>query len=426
MIEIVIILILLVLNGFFAMCEIALISSRKSRLAQEAKSGSKGASVALSLLKEPEKFLSTVQVGITLVSIIAGAYGAEAFAPYLEPYIARINAVQEYGNQISFTVIVIVITYFSLIIGELVPKTLALNQPEKITIMFAPFMKLLSKMAYPLVTFLSFSTKIVLKMFLIKRKAEPPVTEEELKYMIDTGSHHGVIEKREGEMLKGVFRFGDKKAAEIMTLARHISWLDVSCTKEQLLTQMFQTAYSKYPVCEGSLNKIVGFLSLTEFLKYIDHAHYEIREHLQEALFFSGNTLAIEVLESFRLKKIHIGFVVDEHGQTLGLITLHDLVENIVGDLPDLDEIDDGIIIKRPDGSLLVDGNIEIDKLKAALKSKHIPETRGYKTLAGFVSYKLQGQLQTGAYFIYYDYKFEIVDMDGQRIDKVLITQIHK
>lgn len=423
LVDIIIILILLLFNGFFAMCEIALVSSKKARLENAAVQGSKGAKIALKLLAEPEKFLSTVQIGITLVGIIAGAYGAGAFTKNLQPYIEKISFLNPIAEEVSFTLIIIVITYFSLIIGELVPKTIALNNPEKITTTFAPIMRGLSIVTYPLVSFLSLSTKLFLKLLFIKRKKEPVVTEEELKYMIETGSQHGVIEKSESQIMHGVFKFGDKKASDVMTAREDILFVDLTESKAQIQSQIFDSSYTKFPLCAGSIDKIVGVASVTNILKYVTGDNFDIKKYWNEPVFYPDNMAALSILENFKAIKTHMGFVVDEHGKTLGLITLHDLVENIMGDLPEIDKIGDTEILFRHDGSWLVDGAISLEKLSWRLKFdfRHIIST--HNNLEEFCVYQLQADVRTGAFFTFGNYRFEIVDMDGLVIDKVLISK---
>lgn len=423
MTEIVIILGLLILNGFFAMCEIALVSSHKSKLEQKAKQGSNGAQIALGLLKDPEKFLSTVQIGITLVGIVAGAYGGEVFTRDLQRFVEHISWLNNYAEEITFTIIVTAITYFSLIIGELVPKSIALNNPERITIALAPFMRGLSIITYPFVVFLSLSTKLFLKVLMIKERIEPPVTEDELKYMIETGSQHGIIEKQESEIMHGVFKFGDRRADNMMTKRKEIIWINIRQSKEEIIAHAFQSTYTKFPVCDDSLDKIIGVINLRDLISYANNANpFDFKEHLIEPLFFPKGTPALKILDTFRKKKIHIGFVVNEYGVTEGLITLHDLIENIIGEFPEIDNNEEVQIIKRDDGSLLVDGELKSDELKKLLNLEKLPYESGYATLAGFIIYTIHTIPKPGDNFIYKDIKFEIVDMDGNRIDKVLIT----
>lgn len=424
MTDVLIIFGLFLLNGLFAMSEIALVSSRKSRLNHLATEGSNGAKIAIALLKEPEKFLSTIQIGITLVGIIAGAYGGEAFTHRVQPFFENIVFLKPYAEEIAFTTIVITITFFSLIIGELVPKSIALSNPEKITIALAPFMKGLAIFTYPFVVFLSFSTKLFLKIFMIKGSKEPPVTEEELKYLIDTGSSHGIIEKQESEIMHGVFRFGDKKAEDIMTRKKDIIWLNINQTLAELKDHVFKAKSTKFPVCEDTLDKIVGVIYIKDVLKYFENNYDEfvLKDHIKDPVFFPSTTPALRILEAFRNKQIHIAFVVDEYGGIVGLITLHDLVENIIGDLPEDDDEDLLKVVSREDGSILIDGDIKIDELKKILNIHAFPEEKTYLTLAGLMISQLHVIPKAGDSFILENFKFEVVDMDGHRIDKVLVT----
>lgn len=419
MIDILIILFLLTLNGLFAMCEIALVSSRKGRLEQKAKQGSKGAAIALKLLDEPEKFLSTVQIGITLVGILAGAYGAEQFTKNLQPLIEQITFFKPIAEEVSFALIITIITYFSLIIGELVPKTIALNNPEKLTIKLAPFMRGLAIVTYPLVWFLSRSTKIFLKILFIKENKNPPLTEDELKYIIETGSRDGVIEKEEGDIMQRVITFADRKAKDVMTGKKLIAWLDVNESKEKILDYVIQSESTKYPVCDGSLDKILGVISVLDLIKLFSaNSRNNLRDYLTEPVYFPENMSSFKILDDFRKKKIHIGFVVNEHGGTEGLITLHDLVEDIMGDLPEGEKQ----IIKRPDGSLLADAAIKIGEIQSTLGLTNM-SNGNCKTLSDFIIYQLQSSPKTGMSFKFGNYRFEIVDMDGSIIDKVLISK---
>jgi putative hemolysin len=422
MTEILIIIALLILNGLFAMCEIALVSSKKSRLEQSAKNGSKGATIALKLLEEPEKFLSTVQIGITLVGIIAGAYGGEAFANDIQPLFEKFDLTREYAEQLAFAMIVAVITYFSLIVGELVPKSIALNNPEKITIVFSPFMRLLARITYPVVFFLTLSTKGLLKIMMIKERNEPPVTEEELKYLIETGSKHGVIEKQEKDIMEQVFRFGDYKAQDIMVQRKDIIWIDVNCKIEDVITEIAAATYTKYPVCDGSLDNVIGVISIKDILDFQNGVPFDLRGRMVPPIFFPQRRTALKVLDDFRRAKVHIGFVVNEHGNTVGLITLHNLVENVMGDLPDIHIEKEKKVISREDGSFLIDGELKIKELKKLLKIKNLPDEKNYTTLAGLVIYQLRNNPKAGDRFSLKNYRFEIVDMDGKRVDKVLIT----
>jgi putative hemolysin len=421
MTEILIIFLLFLLNGLFAMCEIALVSSRRSRLKQAAKNGSNGAKIALKLSDEPEKFLSTVQIGITLVGIIAGAYGAEAFTADVQPWIEGSTFFAPHSERIAFVLIITVITYFSLLIGELVPKTLALNNPERITIVLAPFMRALAFVTYPLVLFLTLSTRIVLKLLFIKQRKDNAITEEELKYLIDTGAKQGIIEKQEGEMLHSVFKFGDKKASHMMIYRRNIKWLNVSQPKEDILEDIFQLGYTKYPVCNGSLDNILGVVSVTDILQHIQKPDFNISDYLKDPVFFPAHVPALRILEEFRLKRVHIGFVVDEHGHTLGLITLHDLIENIVGELPDSEMSAAPAFLQRPDGSWLVSGKAAMGEVRETLRMTPDPATSKF-TLDIYLKRQANITPALGETVELAGHQFEIVDLDGSKIDKVLVT----
>lgn len=401
------------------MCEIALVSSKRSRLQQAERNGSNGARIALQLLSEPEKFLSTIQIGITIVGIVSGAYGANAFAEDLEPVIAKWEPVAPYSHAISMVLIVSVISYFSLIIGELVPKTIALNNPEKITIAFAPFMRMLAILTHPLVVSLSYSTKMVLKLLFIKRNNDPPVTEDELKYLIDTGAKQGTIKKEEGILLHSVFRFGDQKAKHLMTLRRDIQWLNADQAKEDILKDIFRLTYTKYPVCEGTLDKVIGVVSVTDVLRYIHQPDFNIRDYLKAPIYFPDSIPALRILEEFRLKKNHIGFVLNEQGVVSGLVTLHDLVENIVGELPGSDR--DPYLRQREDGSWLASGRISINSLCEQLGITQDPRA-AHHTLETFIISNAGKHVEVGSTVIFSECKFEVMDMDGEKIDKVLIT----
>lgn len=429
MLEIIIIVLLTALNGVFAMSEIALVSSRRSRLEQKAKKGSRGAKTALELLENPEYFLSTVQVGITLIGIIAGAYGGVALSEDLIPYLEQISWLGDYVDEVAFTLVVAFITYLSLIIGELVPKTIAINNPEKITITLAPIMKVLSIITYPIVAFLSFSTQVMLKLFRIKERKEPPVTESELKYLIDQGSRHGVIEREESEIMKSVFSLGDRKASTIMTLRKDIEWLNANDSKEDNIAKIHGSAHSKFPLCDGSIDSILGTISTKKiFEQNATGKNYKLKDIIEKPLFFPENTPAFRVLDSFRKERIHIGYVVDEYGSTEGVITLHDLIENLVGEMPDIGEVVEPLVRIRDDGSWLIDGRIVIEDLKEAIEIDELPDeyTGGYATLGGLLVYEMRKIPKEGDKVQIEDYTFEIIDMDGNRIDKVMVKKEEK
>ena len=419
-----VILLLLLLNGLFAMSEIALVSSKRARLEERAKKGSNGAKTALKLLEEPEKFLSTVQIGITLVGIIAGAFGGLALAGDLVPYLEKIEWLAPYADKAAIAIVVTIITYLSLIIGELVPKTIAFNNPEGITIALAPFMKSLSWITTPIVSFLSLSTKILLKVLMIKEKDETPVTEEELKILIEKGTQFGTLEHKESELLKRIFRFGDRKAYEIMTNRQDVVLINIKDPLDKIKQQVFENPFSRYPVCDESPDNIFGVFTIKDFFNGINtKPDFRLKDIITQPLFIPDNLAGIKVFEKFQETKTYVAIVIDEYGSFEGLITLHDLIENIFGELPDFHEAEENPIIKRDDGSLLIDGSILIDELREQLELTFEDE-ENYSTLGGFMMYKLNRIPKTGDKFEYESKIFEIVDMDGKRVDKVLVMSI--
>jgi putative hemolysin len=422
MYEIVIIILLILINGLLAMSEIAFVSSKKFKLEDRAKKGSEAAKKALELLREPEKFLSAVQIGITLVGILAGAFGGYAMAEDLTPYLNKIDFLKPYSIEISFALIVSLITYLSLVIGELVPKSIALKDPEKITLLMAGPMYFISKAFAPFVWFLSISTKFIIVLFRIKKSEEPPISEDELKSLLDFGTVHGTFEKEESEMIKKIFSFNDKRVSEILIPRTEIEWIDSTISNQEVFQFISTHQYSKYVVCERNLDNLIGILDSKEFLlKYHLNASFDLRSILTEPLIVPHSIYSIELFEKFRINKTNIALIVDEHGGTEGLITLHDLIENIVGDIPEKFEKPEQEIVRRMDGSYLIDGSTDIRKAAELLSLEF--SVKDYTTLGGFVMERLGKIPKEGDIIRYSSYKFEIVDMDGNRVDKVLVEK---
>lgn len=430
MIELLIIIGLVLLNGFFSLSEISLVSARRTRLEEKAnKENSNGAKVALDLLAAPEHLLSTVQIYITLIGVISGAFGGVALAKNVEPLIATIPALQPYAYEIAFGSVVTLITYLSLVLGELVPKSLGLTNPEGIAIALSPALKILVAITYPVAAFLSLSTKLVLKLLMIEDRQETPVSEEEVKMIIAQGVQQGVIEEKENEMIRSIFRLTDRRANAMMTSRRDVVWLDVNDPFEDIKAQVLETNHSKLPVCNGSLDHIIGILHTKNFFAQLQNqSKFNWKDLLTQPIVIPENTKALAVLDNFRQGQVYMGIVVDEYGITLGIITLHDLVESIFGLLPDIDNPETTLWTKREDGSYLIDGSMLIDELKELL---HLPEweknTREYNTLAGFMLYHLRKVPSAGDHFSIKPYRFEVIDMDFNRIDKILVeeTQAH-
>lgn len=424
--EVFFILILIIINGFFAMSEIALVSARKVRLEQKADEGDKGARIALELTKSTNKLLSSVQVGITLVGILTGALGGATLAGRLSTSLEKINWLAPYASGIAITIVVIFTTYFSLVMGELIPKRIALNDPEKIASKVAGVMRFLSKASAPIVHLLSTSTELGVKILGIKPSGEPPVTEEEIKVLIEAGTQVGVFGESEQDMVEGVFRLNDRSINAIMTPRTEIEWLDSDDPIDQILKQILASHYSRFPVARGSLDNVVGILSARDVLgKQLTGEGYNLVDLVQKPLFVPENTPAMRALDSMRDAGVHEALVIDEYGGLLGMITLFDVLESIVGEIPSSDNVEEPEIIKREDGSYLLDGLLPIDELKELLDVDELPEEKlaGYQTVGGFVMNQLGTIPSAGQHFHWLNFRFEIMDMDERRVDKVLVNK---
>lgn len=427
--EVLIIALLILLNGVFAMYEIALVSARKSRLEDEAKSGRRGAKTALALLEEPEKVLSAIQVGITLIGIVSGAYAGLTLAEDLAPLIKNAVWLAPYAQMLSIVIVVGLITYLSLIVGELVPKTIALNHAEAIAIFLSPVMKLFGSATYPVVWMLSVSTKLVLKLIGIQNRRETPVTEEELRMILKKGSEHGVIEKEESDMINEVIRFGDKRASALMTPRVDVLWLDIHQTPEEILSEALNAPFPRLLVCEDEVDQVKGVVNVKDVLAYyIRHQSLNLGEILFEPLFIPEQAQALKVLEMFRKTKKHFGIVINEYGSMEGIITLHDLTENIMGDLPAVGDLNDPEVFQREDGSYLMDGSMKVEDTEDLLKVYSLfdeeEERPDVNTLGGLAMYQLNRVPKIGDKFSAGGYLFEIVDMDGNRVDKLLVKPV--
>jgi putative hemolysin len=428
--EFIVIFFLILLNGIFAMYEIALVSSRRTRLEEKAEAGSSGAKMALHLLDNPQKFLSTIQIGITLVGIISGAYAGIEIADDLTPYIASVPMLASAAGFISISIVIFFVTYFSIVLGELVPKSIALEHPEKITIALTPFMKGIATIGFPLVWFLSFSTRGILRLFKLKPSPVPPITEEELKLMLKQGSEYGVIEKHESEMITEMFRFGSKTAFSIMTPKIDIRWMDIRDSREKILGIISDKGYSRYPVCDGSLDKVVGIVAVKDILPLINTESFDLRPILSEVLYVPESQPASAILERFREKKIHNAIVVDEYGGTEGLITLHDLIEHILGDLPDLLDKEPPDYQKKEDGSYIINGSMNFWEFAELLELPEMDdeefeeEARQYSTVGGLAMVILNTIPQVGETFFFKDHEFRILEMEGNRVAKMSVKPV--
>lgn len=423
--EVFVLAILILLNGFFALSEIALVSSKRSRLEQRKIEGSKGAKIALKLLNNSENFLSAVQVGITLIGIVTGVYGGMNIADDLTPFFQHFELTYAYANQVALIITVVSITYFSIVIGELVPKTIALNNPDKIAIKIAPIIYYFSSAFYPFVWLLSISTSMINKLIGIEKHTDQ-LTEAELRHLIKIASSEGVIEKEQNIIHEKVFYFANKKAKHIMTHRTDVEWINTEDSFEEIKEQLFETQHTKMVCSNGNIDNIKGIVYLRDFYKMISKVDtFDIHSIIVDLLIIPDNMDAQKVLELFRQKKVHICCVVNEYGSFEGLITLHDIVENIVGQIPDEGESYEPDVFIREDNSVLVSGDAPIETLNDLIVDFTVDFDKiDYSTVAGFVFNQIGKIPQVGDNFIYMDYKIEIVDIDGKKIDKIIITKL--
>ena len=420
--ELLLVAFLIVLNGVFVMSEMAIVSARKVRLQQLADRGDRSAGIALSLAMAPDRFLPTVQVGITLLVILCGARGESAISRVILPLLENLLS-PKYSQPISAAISIAIITYLTIVISELVPKQLALNSPEKVASLVAVPLNLLVRLATPIIFILSGSTKFVVKLLGIQPSNHPEVTEEEIKVMIE-----GVFEESENDMVKGVLSLDNLKIGALMTPRPDITWIDSEDSIAISRQKIIDSDYSRLPVCEGELDRVLGVIHVADLLSQtLKGEEINLTESLRQPLFIPESTRGLKVLEQFKKFGTHIAMVVDEYGVIQGLVTMHDIFEEIAGDITDFnEEPEEPQIIQREDGSWLLDGMLSIEEL---LDQFDIPESaisavdRGnYHTLGGFVSMQLGKIPISGEYFQWRKLRFEIVDMDGKRVDKVLVN----
>lgn len=401
------------------MAEIALVSARKARLEAQANKGDEKAKAALKLSNHPDVFLSTVQVGITLIGILTGIFSGEKLKKPLIEFFNQFDWASKYSNGFATTIIVIIITYFSLVLGELVPKRIGLARPEFIAKNFARPMSWLSKLTFPFIWLLTNSTHVIVKLLNLKVK-DNQVTEEEIKAMISEGSEHGAIEEEEKDIIERLFHLGDRNITSLMTHRTDIAWFDGNETVQQVKDKLDTVIYSSYPVCEETVDNITGTITVKDLLKAPNDKL--LKDLAKPALFVPENNSAYQLLEKFKETKIHSCFIVNEYGTLEGMITLNDILEAIVGDVPQTGQEEYGIT-ERADGTFLVDAQIPFyDFLTRFEKTEWMNEgTNDFDTLAGFVLHELEHIPKTGENFEWRGFTFEIIDMDGQRIDKLLL-----
>lgn len=418
--EVFILIFLILLNAFIVLCETALISSKKSRFETAAKKGDLKAKAALELKEKPETFLSTTQIYITLISILTGVYSGDRFSVYLRPYIERIDFLAPYAGSVSLILVVIVVTFASIFLGELVPKRIAIIYPERIAKVVAKPIRNLSVMSYPLVWVLSKSTAVFFKIFNIRTSTDSQVTEEEIKAMIHEGSELGAIEEEEKDIIERVFHLGDRNITSLMTHRTDIVWFELGESRESVRQKIKEFQHSVYPVCRGNIDDIEGTVYVKDLFL---HPDVSLSALLRKPLFVPENNSAYQVLEKIKVTRIHHAFIVDEYGSLQGMITARDILRAIVGEMPE-EEDDEYEITLRRDGTYLIDGQIQFyDFLTFFNKTEWINEEENeFDTLAGFTLQELKRIPTAGDTFEWRGFSFEIIDMDGNRIDKVIVS----
>jgi putative hemolysin len=424
-----VILLLIIANGFFVVSEMSIVSSRKSRLQQLADEGNTGSKMALSLSNTPNQFLPTTQLGMTLIGILAGAFGGVTLAETLALRLKEIPTISPYSEFISFGVVVLGIAYLTLILGELVPKRLALSNPEKIASAVASYLSILSRISSPFVFVLGASTDLVIRIMGIRPSTELPLDEEEIKILIGQGTDAGVIEEAEQDIMERVFRLGDRRAGTLMTPRSEIVWLDIDDAPVEIQEKIAGQRYSLFPVCKDDIDSILGVVQAKDLLScnLIDK-QVSLKEALLPPLLVPESMKALKVLERFKQTGIHLALVIDEYGSVQGLITLADLLEALVGDIPHIDELKEPDTIRREDGSWLINGMLPIDDFKALFDIDRLPkEDSGlYQTIGGFVMMHIERVPLTGDHFESSGLRFEVIDMDDNRVDKLLVVPLNR
>lgn len=424
MFNVLVIAVLILINGLFAMSEMAVVSSRKPKLQRLAEEGNRRAASALILAQDPNRFLSTVQVGITLVGVGSGAFGAASLAAPLSAGLDRLGVPGGISYPVSFGVLIVLITYASLVIGELVPKRLALNDPEGIAMSVAGLMSRVSRVATPLVKLLSASTEGLLRLLGAKKSDDPPVSEEEINSLLQQGTDAGVFEASEQAIVENLFWLGDQYVSSIMTPRRDIGWVEVESDAATLKAHLEAYSYSRILVCHENLDHIVGMVHTRDLLKgYMDGEKLDLTAASKKPLFVPETLPVLKLLEQYRESGTHVAVVVNEYGHTEGLITLNDVLEGLVGDLPEPDELSSPYLTLRDDGSYLLDGLLEVDDLKELMGVKTLPreDDSDFRTLGGFVIAYLDRIPAAADSFEAEGWRFEVMDMDGSRVDKLLV-----
>lgn len=425
--DILLLLLLIVLNAVFAMSEMAVVSSRKARLQRMADDGFPGARSAMGLNEEPSGFLSTVQVGITTIGILSGVVGEGLLAAPIAAWLSQFSLVEPYAKGVSVALVVVVITYLSVVIGELVPKRLALLAPERIASVISRPMIWLSGVTRPLVIALSSSSNLILRLFGARRTDEPPVTDDEIKVLMEQGAEAGVFHQSEQAIVSNVLRLDEQRIGAIMTPRMDILAVDLDDEPESVRLQVADSAHSRIVVCRGGLEHILGVLRVGDLLKpALQGLPLDVEKHVSPPLYVPETISTTQLLESFRRERVQLALVVDEYGDLQGLVSLTDVLTSIVGDLPERDDTSEDDVVRRDDGSWLIDGSVGLERLKAVLEIDELPdeEDHNFHTVGGFAMHSLGRIPSVADHFEAIGFRFEVVDMDRNRVDKMLVARL--
>ena len=426
-IDLLVVLFLTILNGFFAMSELAVVNARRARLQVLADDGSRGAKAALDLASDPGRFLSSVQIGITLIGILAGASSGARLAAALDLQLARIPGIAAVSGPLSLAIVVAGITFLSIIIGEIVPKQLALRNAETVAASVSRPMKLVARFAAPLISLLDSTSTAVLRLLGVRSDQEQKVTDEEIKSLISEAMEAGVVEHAEQQMIAGVMRLGDRPIRALMTPRPEVVWLDITDPPDEIGKKLRETGYSRFPVCNGDLDDVIGIVQAKDLLdQALNGRKFDIRAAARDAPVVLDAAKALQVLEVLKQSPLHMAIVVDEYGTVEGLVTAGDILGSIVGVLAEHGEAGEWQAHQRDDGSWLIDGGMPADQVRDMFGIKNISSEGDYHTLAGFVLNHTGRIPSPGDSFEWQGYRFEVIDMDGRRIDKVLLTRVEQ
>lgn len=421
--EIVIILLLILLNGVFSMSEIALVSSRKARLEAAVRARKKGAAAALELSQSPNQFLSTVQIGITLIGLLTGIYSGETLAEDLAMSIQKVAFLSEFANSLAVAIVLIVITFVSLILGELVPKRIGLTNPEVISRMMSPVMRIVSSIALPFVWVLSKTSDFILKLLNIKRSAENRITEEEIKSIIHEGTQGGEIQAIEEDIVERVFLLGDRKISSLMTPRNDVTFLDIESSFAEVQQTINEELHRIYPVYKGDKDNLLGIVRLKDLFIAFQQGNFNIASHIVQPNYLIESTSAYKALENFRKSKVHYALVTNEYGQVIGIVTMDDILKALVGDISELNN-DDYQLLEREDGTYLVDGQYPLSEFFLYFDLDMDKTFRNVNTVAGLILHEIHHLPVVGEKTKWRDFEFEVVDMDNTKIDKLLVRRI--